>query len=397
MEYLKKPIKTKNRATNKRSRLLMSMSTKYVGLDVSKEKIVVAIASDNRIENARYWGSIPHTKEAVRKLVIQLKKEGDVTLDVCYEAGPTGFELHRWFLELFVTCSVVAPVALDKNKRIKTDKRDAIRLAELWRAKELTDIYVPTPDDEALRDLVRAREDTVEDMNRHKQRLIKFLLRHQIQPPQKLRLWSVAHEEWLDTLRFSRGNEDVVFQEYRNSIREAASRIKRYEKEMEQQVESGCQAPMIQALQGLRGIALVTATTLAAELGDITARFAHPEQLMSYAGLVPRESSSGGSRWQGGITKVGNAHIRRVLVESAWTYRHSPAIRRRLSDRLQGLSSEIHEISWRAQKRLHQKYKKMLGRGKHKGTITAAVARELLGFVWAIAKEVDKQKQRAAA
>jgi transposase len=160
----------------------MSLTTKYVGLDVSKEKIVVAIAPENRNESIRFWGSIPHTKEAVRKLVQQLSKEEGVTLDVCYEAGPTGFELFRWFSEFFVKCTVVAAEKLDGNKRIKTDKRDAIRLAQLWRAQELTGIYVPTPEDEALRDLVRAREDTVEDMNRHKQRLVKFLLRHQIQP-----------------------------------------------------------------------------------------------------------------------------------------------------------------------------------------------------------------------
>ncbi|WP_426451524.1 IS110 family transposase [Paenibacillus sp. S-38] len=181
----------------------MSMSTKYVGLDVSKEKIAVAIATENRDEPVRFWGTIPHTKEAVRKLVKQLAKDDEIKLDVCYEAGPTGFQLYRWFLELFVHCSVVAPKALDGNKRIKTDKRDAIRLAQLYRARELTEIYVPTPEDEALRDLVRAREDAVQDMNRHKQRLTKFLLRHQLQPPYGTKVWTSAYENWLDTLRFT--------------------------------------------------------------------------------------------------------------------------------------------------------------------------------------------------
>ncbi len=375
----------------------MSMVKKYVGLDVSKEKIVVAIATENRDEPVRYWGSIPHTKEAVRKLVQRLTKEEGVTLDVCYEAGPTGFELYRWFSEFLVSCSVVAPQALDGNKRIKTDKRDAIRLAQLWRARELTEIYVPTPEDEALRDLVRAREDAVEDMNRHKQRLVKFLLRHQIQPVHKIKLWTFAYEEWLDTLRFSRECEDIVFQEYRNSIRETASRIKRYEKEIEQQATKSSQAPLIQALQGLHGIAVLTATTIAAELGNIAGRFPHPQLLMSYVGLVPRESSSGGSRWQGGITKAGNAHIRRVMIEAAWSYQTPPAVRRRLRDRLEGLGSEISGISWKAQKRLNHKYKILLGKGKHKGTIVAAVARELVGFVWAVAKEVEKQKLRSTA
>lgn len=372
----------------------MSMAKKYVGLDVSKNKIVVAIAPENRDEAVRYWGSISHTKEAVRKLVDQLTKEGDVTLDVCYEAGPTGFELHRWFQEWSVSSTVTAPQALDTKTRIKTDKRDAIRLAQLWRAKELTPIYVPTPDDEALRDLSRAREDAVEDLNRHKQRLTKFLLRHQIQPTKEMRLWSFAYEEWLDTLRFSREAEDIVFQEYRKSIHEATSRVKRYEEEMERQAEMSNLAPMIQALQGLRGVALVTATTIAAELGDIVGRFSSAAQLMSYIGLVPSESSSGDSRRQGRITKVGNAHVRRVLVEAAWSYRYSPAIRRRLRDRLEGLSSEVSSISWDAQKRLHKKYKKMQGKGKHMGTVATAVARELVGFIWSIAKEVDKQRKR---
>lgn len=375
----------------------MSIAVKYVGLDVSKDKIVLAIADEGR-DTPRYWGSIPHTKEAVRKLVGQLTKEGDVKLDVCYEAGPTGFDLRRWFLELFVECSVVAPTAaLTGNTRIKTDKKDAIRLAQLWRAKELTVIYVPTPEDEALRDLVRAREDAVEDQNRSRQRLMKFLLRHQLLLPQGKNPWSFAHEEWLDTLRFERECEDIVFQEYRNNIREAAQRILRYEKEMEKQAISGCQSTMIKALQALRGVALITATTIAAELGDIAGRFPHPQLLMSYAGLVPSERSSGGSRWQGGITKAGNAHIRRVVIEAAWSYRHSPAIRRALRERLNGLSPEIQEISWNAQKRLNLKYKRLSVKGKHRGTITTAVARELLGFIWAIAKEMDKQKQQATA
>lgn len=373
----------------------MSIAVKYVGLDVSKDKIVLAIADEGR-DTPRYWGSIPHTKEAVRKLVGQLTKEGDVKLDVCYEAGPTGFDLRRWFLELFVECSVVAPTdALTRKTRIKTDKKDAIRLTQLWRAKELTVIYVPKPEDEALRDLVRAREDAVEDQNRSRQRLLKFLLRHQLLLPQGKKPWSFAHEEWLDTLRFERECEDIVFQEYRNNIREAVQRIQRYEKEMEKQATSGCQSPMIKALQALRGVALITATTLAAELGDIAGRFPHPQLLMSYSGLVPREHSSGGSRWQGGITKAGNAHIRRVVIEAAWSYRHSPAIRRALRERLNGLSPEIQEISWNAQKRLNLKYKRLSAKGKHRGTITTAVARELLGFIWAIAKEMDKQKQQA--
>jgi transposase len=375
---------------------MMNYSTKYVGLDVSKDKIAVAIAAEGR-ENARYWGNIPHSKEAVRKLVHQLSQEEGVRLDVCYEAGPTGYVLYRWFQEFNVDCCVVAPTAvLSQRSKIKTDKRDALRLAELWRAKELMVVYVPTPEDEALRDLARAREDAVQDLNRHKQRLTKFLLRKQLQPLKKVRLWTFPYEEWLDTLRFGEETERLVFQEYRHSIFETIERIQRYEKEMEQQAQKSNKAPMIQALMGLRGIALITAMTLAAELGDIAGRFKHPQMLMSYAGLVPREGSSGNSRWQGGITKVGNHHIRRVLVESAWSYQHTPGVRRRIREKLEGLGPEIQAISWEAQNRLHKKYKKMLFKGKPKGTIIAAIARELLGFIWAIAKEVEKQRPTAS-
>ncbi|MNQ69180.1 Transposase IS116/IS110/IS902 family protein [compost metagenome] len=371
----------------------MSMSIKYVGLDVSKDKIVVGVADEGR-ENPRYVGSFPHTKESVRKLIKLLNNDGNVKLDVCYEAGPTGFDLRRWFLEMFVECSVVAPTtALTGRTKIKTDKKDALRLAQLWRAKELTVVYVPTAEDEALRDLVRAREDAVEDQNRCRQRLMKFLLRHQLLLPSGKRPWSFSHEEWLDTLRFERECEEIVFQEYRNNIREASERIRRFEVEMEKQAEYGCQSSMIQALQSLRGVALITATTLAAELGDIIGRFSRPGQLMSYAGLVPSEYSSGSSKWHGGITKVGNAHIRRVIIEAAWSYRHSPAVRRKLRERLEGLSPQIQAISWDAQKRLHKKYKKMSQKGKNHGTVVTAVARELLGFIWSIAKEIHQQNK----
>ncbi|MCC2684889.1 MAG: family transposase [Paenibacillaceae bacterium] len=323
----------------------MKYVKKFVGLDVSKEKIVVAIAGEDQLE-ARYWGSIAHNKDAVRKLVTQLSKEEGTVLDVCYEAGPTGFDLYRWLLEMNVDCNVVAPTAmLQSNRRIKTDKRDAIRLAHLWRVRELTSIYVPTPEDEALRDLARAREDAVQDLNRHKQRLGKFLLRHQLQPVKKMALWTKNYEAWLDTLKFTHAGEQLAFQEYRHSITETKERIARYEKEMENQATQGSQAPLVEAFMSLRGVALITASTLAAELGPVIQQFSHPQHLMSYCGLVPSESSSGGGRWQGGITKVGNAHLRRVLVEAAWQYRYTPGVRGKMRTRWEGLPPEIQAVS----------------------------------------------------
>jgi transposase len=367
----------------------MSIVVKYVGLDVSKSKIAVACAEEGRQE-ARYWGCIEHSKTAVTKLVQQLSRE-ELKLNICYEAGPTGYVLYRWLLELGVCCTVVAPSLIPKRAgdRVKTDKRDALRLAQLFRAGELTAIYVPTPEDEALRDLVRAREDAKEDLNRHKQRLGKFLLRLQLSDPKGSKPGSSKYEEWLDTVRFNDDCQRLAFQEYRQSIWETKERIKRYEQEIEKQAMTSSQAPVIQAFQALRGVALVTAATLSTEVASIS-RFAYSTSFMSYCGLVSSEYSSGDSRWQGRITKAGNAHLRRVLVEAAWSYRHSPAIRRKMGERIAGLPAEIQAIAWTAQNRLNKKYKSMMYKGKHKGCIVTAVARELAGFVWAIAKELEK-------
>ncbi|QNK58711.1 IS110 family transposase [Paenibacillus sp. PAMC21692] len=374
----------------------MSLTTKYVGLDVSKQKIAIAIADEGK-QDPRYWGSIPHTKEAVRKWVQQVRST-DMTLEVCYEAGPTGYVLYRWLLEMDVSCTVIAPSLIPKRAgdRIKTDKRDALRLAQLFRSGELTSIYIPTLKDESLRDLVRAREDAKEDLNRHKQRLGKLLLRHQLSPPNGATPWTHAYEEWLDTLQFTEDSQRVVFQEYRETIRETKERMKRYEKEIEEQEKVSHQAPLIQAFQALRGVAVLTATTLASEICTIS-RFPSASAFMSYCGLVPSERSSGETRWQGRLTKAGNAHLRRVLVESAWSYRYSPAVKRKMRERVTGLPSEIQTIAWNAQQRLHRKYRSMIRKGKHKGTLVAALARELAGFVWAIAKEVERLEQKKAA
>jgi transposase len=375
--------------------LVMSIAKKYIGLDVSKAKIAVAVAEEGRSE-ARYWGVILHTKEAVLKLVRQLggSAENKTELEVCYEAGPTGYMLYRWLLEEGISCTVVAPSLIPRraSERIKTDKRDALRLAQLFRAGELTSVYIPSLEDEALRDLVRAREDAKEDMNRHKQRMGKFLLRQQLTPPSKAKPWSFAYEEWLDTLRFCDACHRMTFQEYRESIRETAERIKRYEKEIERQSQAHTQAPLIQALQALRGVAVLTATTLVSEMVSVT-RFASAASFMSYCGLVPSEHSSGESRIQGKLTKTGNTHLRRILVESAHHYRYSPGVRRKLRERISGLSPEVQRIAWEAQNRLHRKYMNMLGRGKHRSKIVAAIARELAGFVWAIARVLERDNR----
>lgn len=375
------------RATLRKELVIMKDTIKYVGLDVSKEKIAVAIADEGRDE-PRYWGMIPNTPESIRKLVKKLGEKEN--LRVCYEAGPTGYGLYRVFLSLGIECEVIAPSLIPKKpgERIKTDRRDSIKLAKLFRAGELTSIYVPTEDDEALRDLVRAREDAKEDELRAKHRLSKFLLRNDIHPPFKGKKWTRRYREWLNTLKFERSTSKAVFQEYLHHLHEVEQRVKRLEEEIKLQSIEGYHAPMIQALQSLRGIATITATSLVAEIGSFK-RFDSPKKLMSYVGLIPSESSSGEIRRQGNITKTGNRHVRRLLVEAAWSYRFPPAIKGDLKKRLEGQLPNVQMISWKAQNRLHKKYFRLLSRGKSFGKALTAVARELAGFIWAVTQEIE--------
>ena len=270
-----------------------------------------------------------------------------------------------------------------------------MRLAELLRAGELTPVWVPSEDDEALRDLVRAREDAKADQLRARHRLSKLLLRHDLHAPPGAKAWTVAHRRWLDGLKLG-GMRDVVLREYLHTIDEIASRIGWLEAEIEAAATIGRHAPVIQALQALRGVQVVTATTLVAEVGEFS-RFRHPSQLMAYGGLVPREHSSGAGHWQGGITKTGNAHLRRIACEAAWSYRHKPSLKGSLRKRQDGLSPEVREIAWRAQERLHKKYMRLIMRGKGGGVAAAAVARELLGFAWSIGCAVEADERATSA
>ncbi|PWA12725.1 IS110 family transposase [Pueribacillus theae] len=372
----------------------MKDTIKYVGLDVSKEKIAVAVADEGR-GIPRYVGMIPHTVEAIKNLVKQL---GDPQqLRICYEAGPTGYGLYRLLSSLGIECDVIAPSLIPQKpgQRIKTDRRDAIRLAQLYRAGELTPVYVPAEEDEALRDLVRAREDVKEDELRAKHRLTKFLLRHDIRPPKGVKKWTRKYYDWLNTLKFEHSTSRIVYEEYMHQLTEIEQRLKRLEEEIERQATEGVHAPMIQALQTLRGVAIITATSLVAEIGSFK-RFASPQQLMAYAGLVPSEYSSGEVRHQGKITKTGNRHVRRLLVESAWSYRYQPAVKGELKRRQKGHPPTILSISWKAQTRLHKKYFRLLSRGKVAGKAITAIARELAGFIWAITQEIEKKTKYQA-
>lgn len=369
----------------------MQNITKFVGLDVSAEKIAVAIADAGRTE-ARFWGMIPNTLEEVRRL---FEKLGDPSqVEACYEAGPTGYEVYRFLTtRLKVNCVVAAPSLIPQRpgERIKTDRRDSLRLAQLLRAGELTAVSVPTADDEALRDLNRMLEDVKSDLHRVRQRLSKFLLRHNVVPPKKTAKWKSVHRRWLDGLKFSNRALQVTFEEHLHTIDEMEQRIKRLEREIRELTAQSDHAPVIEALQTLRGVKDTTAITLALEAGDFK-RFPTANDFMGYTGLVPSESSSGVSRRQGNITKTGNSHLRRVLIESAWSYRHRPAVKGDILKRQEGQPAPVLSISWKAQVRLHSKYTRMAMRGKPTNKAVVAVGRELAGFVWAIGQLVEKQK-----
>jgi len=364
----------------------MSEGTTFVGLDVHKETIAVAVVTAGGGE-PRSLGIIPNTPATVAKLVRKLG--ATATLRCCYEAGPCGYGLHRQLTGLGAECVVVAPslVPTKPGDKVKTDRRDALKLARAHRSGDLTAVWVPDEEHEALRDLTRARADAREDRHRARQRLGKFLLRQGLRPPDGVKPWTVRHRTWLTGLRLARPAQQAVLREALHAVDEAGARLDRLEDELVEVAQSGPQAALLTGLQCLRGVGLVTAATLVAELGDVT-RFDHPRQLMSYAGLVPSEHSSGGRQRRGGITKTGNAHVRHVVVEAAWHYRHPPRVGGVLKRRQLGQPTAVTELAWKAQVRLHKRFGRLLGRGKLPQQAVVAVARELLGFVWALARAV---------
>lgn len=331
--------------------------TTFVGLDVHKNQITVAVAEGRHRGKVESLGSILNTPAAIAKLVRRL---GPVEqLYFCYEAGPCGYTIYRQLTEMGARCDVVAPslIPTKPGERVKTDRRDAKKLARLHRSGELTPVWVPDEAHEALRDLVRAREDAIEDLQRQRNRLTKFLLRLNLHPAAGVKRWSLQYRQWLESLRLKHAAQQVVLQEYLYAIHESETRVERYEKEMEVLAESSLLKPLIDALQALRGIAFISAATLVAEIGDLE-RFDHPANLMAYAGVVPSEYSSDQNRHQGRITKAGNAHVRRIIIESAWHYRKKPAVSKALKKRQEGLSEEIKAIAWKAQDRLNRKDRK---------------------------------------
>lgn len=381
----------KNSASSRKSE-----PQKFVGLDVHKETIAIAVADRGR-EAPRSLGVIRNDLDELRKMLRRLGPPA--SLQVCYEAGPCGYVVYRFLQQLKIECTIVAPSLIPRKPgdRIKTDRRDALALARLLRSGELTATWVPDPQHEALRDLVRAREDAVEDRLRARHRLGKFLLRLGIAPPAGVRAWTVRHRQWLDNLRWQNRAQELVFSEYRHNLEEISQRSLRLEKELAALAQNSSHAPTVVALQAMRRVRLITAATIVSEIGDIS-RFPTPRQLMAYAGLVPSEHSSGGRVHRADITKNGNAHLRRVIVEAAWHQRHRPARTRDLRQRQHGVNPQVCTIAWNAQHRLYKRYCHLTARGKPHPQAVVAVAREMLGFIWAIGQVVKaSQTLRSAA
>jgi transposase len=360
----------------------------YVGLDTSKLKVSVALAAAGRQGEVRFFGDIDSTPEAVERLVRKLAKRHR-RLCFAYEAGPTGYGLQRQIVALGHDCVVVAPSLIPRRpgERVKTNRRDALTLAKLHRAGELTPVWVPDPGHEAIRELVRAREAAMEDLRAKRQHLQSFLLRHgRVFTGRSA--WSRAHTRWLCELRFEHPAQYLVMAEYRQAIADAEQRLERMSEQVANVVPSWSLAPVIAAYQAMRGVAFLTAVTLVAEIGDVR-RFETPRQLMAYLGLVPSESSTGEQVRRGGITKAGNSRARRVLIEGAWTYRFPARKSRLLQERQANLPKAVCDIAWKAQLRLCSRYRKLMARGKRQGVVVAAIAREMAAFLWAIGREVE--------
>jgi transposase len=367
----------------------MKEKVRFLGLDVHAETIAVAVAEPDG--EVRSLGTIANREESIRKLIKKLGAPEH--LRACYEAGPTGYVLYWQLTQLGVECAVVAPtlVPIKAGDRVKTDRRDALKLARSHRSNDLTAVWVPDPDSEALRDLVRTREAAKQDQLRARHRLSKFLLRMGRRPAVGVKAWTEPYMAWVRQVRFERPTQQATLQDYLHEVDHMAARVKRLEQAITEVVKLA--SPQVQevvkGLQTLRGIAEISAVTIVAELGNI-ARFDTPRQLMGYSGAVPSEDSSGKRKRQGSITKTGNAHLRRIVVEAAWSYRHRAAIGPRLRKRQEGVSEPIKEIAWKAQVRLSKRYARLAAAGKNQRKIVTAVGRELLGFIWAIGVKAER-------
>ncbi len=365
---------------------------KYVGLDTHKDTIVIALADERRSGEIRNYGTIPHTIEALNKFLRKQISQG-VELRCVYEAGPTGFGLYHYLKNNGIDCIVTAPSMIPKKggQRIKNDRRDAAELARLHRSGDLGAIYVPEPEDEAMRDLIRCRDDARIASRKAKQRLLSFLLRHGRNYSGKSR-WTRPHYNWLSEIKMEHPAQQIALEEYIRTVQETNDRVSLLTREITKLVKEWRLEPIVTAIQALRGVSLLTAATVTAEIGPL-GRFAKPTELMGYVGLVPSEHSSGPNIKRGGITKTGNGYARRALVEAAWSYRFPARVTRHLLKRSRQLPKTIRDIAWKAQLRLCGRFRRLFAQGKPKQVVTTAIARELIAFIWAINNEVVSIKE----
>ncbi len=362
----------------------MSKAITYVGLDVHKDTIVAAVLKPRR--KTAEVTKFANDEATVRRFMRKLRKGGAGRVVACYEAGPTGFALQRLLLGLDVECQVIAPslIPAKPGDRIKTDRRDAVKLAELLRAGLLTEVSPPTPEEESVRDLCRAREDAVRDRMSARNRLSKFLLRRGLRCSSKA--WGQHWWRWLREQSFAHDADRLTLDSYVAAVEQAEERIVSLEAALKSISEDEPYRVVVGRLRCFRGVDTVTAMTIASELHGFM-RFRSPTQLMAYLGLVPSEYSSGTSTRRGGITKAGNGHVRRVLIEAAWHYRHKPRVSRGIQKRREGQPPGAIACADKAMRRLHKKWTGMVYRGKPTTKATTAVARELVGFVWATMME----------
>lgn len=359
----------------------------FVGMDVHKESIDVA-TGDERGGEVRHYGAIGGELAAVSRLARKLESSASGPLVFVYEAGPCGFGLYRMLRERGHECWVVSPGMTPRSNadRVKTDRRDSLKLCRLARAGELTPIHVPDAPDEAMRDLVRTREDAVAMQRQARQRLGALLLRNDIRYAGKT-AWTPAHRRWIAELKLPHGAQQIAFEEYVQAVVEAAARIERLTKAIEAELVHWRWRPVVGALQAFRGIQTIHAVRIVAELGDLT-RFDSARRLMAFLGLVPSENSSGQRRQQGSITKAGNSSARRAMVEAAWAYRYGARVSPIIARRQSGIAKAVTDLAWKAQLRLCARFRALSARGLHKNKIVVAIARELSGFVWALGQKV---------
>lgn len=365
----------------------MEQFSTVVALDVHKDSIDISTADEFGGRESRHYGKIGGDMGSLDRTVRKLRSSG-AKLRFVYEAGPCGYEIYRHLTGQGFECAVIAPsmTPMQSGNRIKTDKRDSMMLARLHRAGELTAVYVPLEDDEAMRDLTRAREDAVKGLRVARQHVGAMLLRLGIRLAGK-KTWSPAYMRRLADLKMPTPTQQLVFQEYINAVRECTGRVERLTGQVAELVPAWRMAPLVMALQAMRGVALIVAATFVAEIGD-PARFNNPRQLMAYLGLVPSEHSSGQSVFRGGITKTGNGHVRRALVEAAQAYSLPAKVSRVILGRQDGLPQAVLDIAWKAQVRLCGKFRRLTTKGKPRNKAVTAVARELSGFMWDVARIV---------